>query len=205
MANADFDMESPLVGYERSNARLWLALLGVPGFLLIVIVVMSIVIVHMNARNTELAASRVMYAFPDEDGVLQSTMKRPAAAVKRFARDFMANRFTYDPQSVQLNFKRAANMVVPNRAVAVAEQLSELAERVNNLSLSQKFTILEQSELEEIDGGYRFTVRGRIERYVASTFERSYRVETTVRMRKVTPTEARPAGLWVTGVNEARL
>lgn len=205
MATEDFDWESPLVGYERANTRLWLGLIGVSGLLLVTVIGLGIALMHMNAQNTELANNRIMYAFPDEDGVLVSSRRRPPAAVKRYARDFVANRFNYDPDTVEPNFKRAANMVVPGKAVSVARQLRSLAVRVDDLELSQKTTILKESGLEESDIGYLYRMRGRVERYVATSYDKTYRVEIAVRMEKVTPTEARPAGLWVTGVTETKL
>lgn len=205
MASTDFDSESPLVGYERSNTRLWLGLIGVSGLLLLVVIGLGIALMHLNAQNTQLANNRIMYAFPDEDGVLVSSRRRPPAAVKRYARDFVANRFNYDPDTVESNFKRGANMVVPGKAVGVARQLRGLADQVRKLELSQKTTILKESDLEESDRGYLYRMRGRVERYVATTFDTTYRIEIAVRLEKVTPTEARPAGLWVTGVTETKL
>ena len=205
MATKDFDWESPLVGYERSNTRLFLGLVAMVIILILTVVAMGTALLSMNAQNTKLANNRIMYAFPDEDGVLVSSRRRPPAAVKRYARDFVSNRFNYDADTVEANFKRAANMVVPGKAVGVARQLRDLAERIQNLQLSQKTTILQESGLEESDTGYLYRMRGRVERYVATSYDTTYRVEIAVRLEKVTPTEARPAGLWVTGITETKL
>ena len=205
MSQTDFNCESPLVGFERTNTRLMVgAGLGLV-ILLGVIVCMGLYIAHLESVNTQLANNRIMYAFPNEDGVLVSARRRPPIMVKRYAREFLSNRFTYDADSVIPNFRRAANMVVPHQAVALAHKLKRLAKKVQSQELSQKLTILSESGLQEADGGYVYTLRGQIERYVATTFDTRYSVQLVVKMQKVTPTEARPSGLWISGIKETPL
>ncbi|MEQ9223834.1 MAG: hypothetical protein RJQ08_11495 [Salinisphaeraceae bacterium] len=201
----DFDFESVLARFETSNTKLWVGLGAVIAALLVVIAFMGWYIAQVEDQKTLLANNRIMYAFPNDDGILVSSRRRPEAMVKRFGRDFLANRYTWDEDTVSRNFEAAARMVMPSRAVALARDLQVLSDRIQRNNISQKITLLEESDLVEIDGGYTYKVRGRIERYVASTFDTAYRTQIEVRLEKVVPTESRPSGLWVAGIKEERL
>lgn len=177
----------------RGRRNLIFALLG--GVLAVVLC--SFYIMHLHGRVDYLAGNRTMFCKAEGGGIYSSTDEHPEEMVMQYARRYVQNYKQFDWDGVETSFDRAMKMMAPEVAAANRGLLDEEARKAKRQYLSQYFTRGAET-LEETDDGYRYTVKGRIAGFAGSTPLRPRDTTVSVRLRKITPNEARPEGLVVT-------
>ena len=190
---------------EVMVSRLWLAL----GVLVLafgaICSAMITSIKSLHEENGRLQRSRIMFGFPNEQGVFISSEKRPEYMVVRFAREYVNNLYNYDDVAVDENFKQVAKMMDPAIALSEAQVLSKIAQDVHSTKVSQSFARYRERPLQEDAEFYTYIVEGKVRGQLGSTPTRADEVQITVKLRKVTPTTSRAEGLVVTSMREERL
>lgn len=182
--------------------RLWVALIV---FALVAGLIGSAVVMHIRSLHQEISTlerSRVMFGFPNEQGVFVSSNKRPEYMVVRFAREYVNNLYNTDEFSVEENFRQVAKMMDPSIALGEGAQLARIAQEVRSSKASQSFARYKEMPLIEDDESYTYICEGRISGHLGSTITRNNIVKITVRLKKVTPTTARAEGLVVARMDE---
>ncbi|ULQ48331.1 hypothetical protein JN531_017000 (plasmid) [Flagellatimonas centrodinii] len=181
---------------ELAIARLQRSRVYVGAFGVVGVLILGIYITHLHGRVDYLSTNQLMYCVADGEGMYRSTRDIPEATVLNYGQRFLANFKQYDSSTVDVNFARAREMMRPDLALSYKPAMDQEAARIRRLSLSQWFTPLNET-LTETEGGFIFTVQGRIGGYTGSTPLKP--AETTVRieMQRVVPSEGRPEGLLV--------
>lgn len=190
--------------HETNYARLFTTLIVFCSLLFAVILFQQYLMHQKELENERCQNSKIMYAYPDENGVLVSSEKRPVSAIQRLAESVIYNLYVYEKNSVNENFKAAAKEINPRYAATFASRQSEKAKTIQSQGLSSIFTPQRKYPIRETDDrrGYVYEVTGLEEIYASRTFVEANLKRIEVRMRKIVPTEARPLGVWIDSIKE---
>jgi len=180
---------------ESSSARSFTTLVI---FGLIAIVVIAMLSFGNHKKDTlinHLALNRIMYGFMHKDGVFVSQEGRPDELVIGYAITALNHQYNYSPKTVTTNFERLLKMYDYRVGIKKEPLFNRLIKKANDNAITQSL-ILVDYKLYEDDRYYVLQGVGAISQ-TASTIilEQDKRVNFSVTMAKVAPTDGRKLGL----------
>ena len=160
---------------EIRQSRLMIALLFVAVSLVAVIVYQQISNQKMQEVNQQLAAERVMYGFPNAEGVFVSSKQIPRHHIEGFVTWFVSNYYNFTPRSAEANANEALRLMSPALRVKQEALLKTVAAQSINQEITQVFANETPYSIELSPGqGYVVTFRGqRVRATLARVFSQA--------------------------------
>lgn len=140
-------------------------LLIVLGFVILVMTTIVIGLLKMNwelqETNRTLQSERVMYGFPNGEGVFISERTLPDSHLRGLVTWFVQNYYNFTPESAQANANEALRLMTPKLRARLEDALKKLAQQSIEQNITQVFAVDTKIEIENQPGiGYVATFRG---------------------------------------------
>jgi hypothetical protein len=116
------------------------------GFMAVTLVLVATVffLVRMNIElqrtNVALQNSRIMYGFPNAEGIFISENQIPERHIKAFVTTFLNNYYNFTPESATANAVEALRMMSPRLRAVQEENLMIVARQSAEQQITQVFT-----------------------------------------------------------------
>lgn len=148
-----------LIGASELRAsRAVIALIAVVVVMSVVIFFLIKVIADMQETNRSIQNQRVMYGFPNTEGVFVSAQQIPENHIKGFTSVFVDNFFNYTPESSETNATEALRMMSSRLRALQEEKLKSLSRQAYEQQITQVFAKTGDYKIEPYkDLGYLVT------------------------------------------------
>jgi hypothetical protein len=145
-----------LIGSSELRAsRLVIGFIAVTVVLTVVIALLIKLLGDMQQTVRTLESERVMYGFPNSEGVFVSSKQIPDAHIKGFISVFTDNFFNYTPESVESNATEALRMMSTRLRSLQEDKLRTVAKSVYEQQITQVFSKTAEYKVEQWkDYGY---------------------------------------------------
>lgn len=146
---------------EIRQSRLMIALLFVVVSMVVVIGYQQRTNQQLQVTNQQLAAQRIMYGFPNSEGVFVSSKQIPRSHIEGFVSWFTNNYYNFTPRSAEDNATEALRLMSPGLRVNQEKLLRTLASQSVNQEITQVFASETPYNIEVVPGqGYVVTFQG---------------------------------------------
>lgn len=140
---------------ELRSSRAVVTLIAVSVVLGLVIFYLSTLLSEMQETNRTLQSSRVMYGFPNTEGVFVSAKQIPESHIKGFTSIFVDNFFNYTPESAQTNATEALRMMSSRLRSLQEDNLRAVSRQAFEQQITQVFAKTGEYKVEPYkDLGY---------------------------------------------------
>lgn len=117
--------------------------------------------IALTRANVQLNDERVMYGFPNADGVFVSSKVIPRTHIEGFVTWYIQNYYNFMPESAEANATEALRIMSPSLRVKQEAQLRTLARQSIEQEITQVFAPETKYTIEEKPGvGYIVSFRG---------------------------------------------
>jgi hypothetical protein len=190
-------MHSILWRGEERNGKLIGALLIVTVCMSIVIAAGTAVIIDQQNAIARLSNERIMFGFPDEDGIFVSSNTVPESFIIRYAKDFASNLYNYDFRSAKLNMTEARQMMTLEKAEEWTPDFQRKVTQAVEQRIGETLFYTKPPTIKTRSDGYDVSLPARLTRYQGGEvwFDKDVVVE--VALKVVEPTKFRKEGLAV--------
>jgi len=173
---------------EIRQSRLMIALLFVSTCLVAVIAFMVMMNLGMQTTNRKLQDERIMYGFPNAEGVFVSEKQIPRRHIEGFTSWFLANYYNFTPESAEANASEALRLMSPRLRVKQEQSLKTLARQSIEQAITQVFATDTPMTIEYKPGtGYIVSFRGQRVRATVSQVFSSTKFDVKLLIKPVKP------------------
>ncbi len=146
---------------EIRQSRLMVALLFVATILGAVVIFLVIMNSDLQQTNRQLADERVMYGFPNAEGVFVSEKHIPKRHIEGFVTWFLLNNYNFTPESAEANASEALRLMSPRLRIKQEPSLKTLARQSVEQEITQVFALDSTYSIEYKPGtGYIVSFKG---------------------------------------------
>lgn len=146
---------------EIRQSRLMIALLFVIAAMGAVGVFLVFMTVNLTQANARLSADRVMYGYPNAEGVFISAKVIPRSHIEGFVTWYIQNYYNFTPDSATANATEALRIMSPSLRVKQEPSLKTLARQSIEQQITQVFATESKYTIENKPGvGYIVSFRG---------------------------------------------
>lgn len=143
------------------QSRLMVALMFVVVATLSVIGFLVVVNLQLQASNQSLQDDRVMYGFPNAEGVFVSEKHIPRRHIEGFTSWFLMNYYNFTPESSEANASEALRIMSPRLRAKQEQSLKTLARQSVEQEITQVFAVDTPYTIENKPGvGYIVSFQG---------------------------------------------
>ena len=155
---------------ELRHNRTLIVVIAISVILSIVIAAQYKIIGEQTVTIRELQHSRVMFGFPNSEGVFVSSQVIPENHIKGFATTFIDNFFNYTPESAATNATEALRMMSSRLRALQEEKIQTTAKAAYEQQITQVFTKSGPYKIEPYkDQGYLVTFPAKRHRVVMNS------------------------------------
>lgn len=134
--------------------RAIIALIAVAAVFAVVIAVLVKMNVALQETNRKLQSERIMYGFPNAEGVFISERQIPKRHIIAFVSVFLDNYYNFTPQSASTNAEEALRMMSPKLRALSEDSLRIVANQSVEQQITQVFTKSSPYQVEVTSQGY---------------------------------------------------
>lgn len=146
---------------ELRQSRMMVVLLFVVLACAIIVAFMSSVVIDLQNQNTKLSEDRVMYGFPNSEGLFVSETTIPRRHIEGFTSWFIQNFYNFTPESAERNATESLRVMSPSLRVKQEPQMKVLAQQSIEQNITQVFAPETKFEIEHRPGvGYIVSFKG---------------------------------------------
>src|SRR5690606_34025291 len=95
--------------------------------------------IKLHETNLSLQQERVMYGFPNAEGIFISERQIPERHISAFVGEFVDNFYNFSPESAYTNINEALRMMSPRMRAAEEEVLKAAAKQAVDQHITQVF------------------------------------------------------------------
>lgn len=155
---------------ELRHNRALIIVIAISVILSIVIAALAKIISDQSATIRQLQDSRIMYGFPNSEGVFVSSRVIPEHHIKGFTTTFIDNFFNYTPESSVTNATEALRMMSSRLRALQEEKVRTTAKAAYEQQITQVFTKSAPYKIEPYkDLGYLVTFPAQRHRVVLNS------------------------------------
>lgn len=146
---------------ELRQSRVMVALLFVLVILGSVVAFLSFMNANLQQSNRQLANERIMYGFPNAEGVFVSETQIPRRHIEGFVTWYLVNYYNFTPESAETNANEALRLMSPGLRVKQEQGLKLLARQSVDQEITQVFATDTPYKIEHKPGvGYIVSFQG---------------------------------------------
>ncbi len=146
---------------ELRQSRIMVVLLFIVAAAAAIIAFMVFQVVELQRANTQLSADRVMYGYPNAEGVFVSEKVIPRRHVEGFVSWYVQNYYNFTPDSAESNATEALRIMSPKLRVKQEPALKTLARQSIEQEITQVFAPESSYKIEYKPGtGYIVSFKG---------------------------------------------
>ncbi|KQW19840.1 MULTISPECIES: hypothetical protein [Pseudomonas] len=146
---------------ELRQSRIMVVLLFVIAAAALIISFLVFQIVELNRANTRLSEDRVMYGYPNAEGVFVSEKAIPRRHIEGFVTWFIQNYYNFTPDSAEENASEALRLMTPSLRIKQEQPLKTLARQSIEQEITQVFAPDSKYRIEYKPGmGYIVSFKG---------------------------------------------
>lgn len=146
---------------EIRQSRLMVTLIFVACCMAAVIAFLVVLNLSMQKTNRELQEQRIMYGFPNAEGVFISEKQIPRRHIEGFTTWFLMNYYNFTPESAETNANEALRIMSPSLRVKQEQALKTLARQSVEQEITQVFATDSPMTIEHKPGtGYIVSFKG---------------------------------------------
>lgn len=139
---------------EMRATRIMVAFIAVTVVLTAVIMYLVKLNNGLAVANAALQSERIMYGFPNGDGVFVSEKTIPDRHLRAFTSEFLDNYYNFSPESSYANANEALRMMSPRLRAVEEERLKLLAKQSAEQQITQVFSRTTPYKIEVTSAGY---------------------------------------------------
>jgi len=146
---------------ELRQSRIMVVLLFVIAAASVIISFMIFQIVELQRANTRLSEDRVMYGYPNAEGVFVSEKAIPRRHIEGFVTWFIQNYYNFTPDSAEENATEALRIMSPALRIKQEQALKTIARQSIEQEITQVFAPNSKYHIEFKPGtGYIVSFKG---------------------------------------------
>lgn len=142
---------------EMRASRLMVAFIGVAMVLTVVIIYLIKNNIELNRANVQLQQERVMYGYPNADGVFVSEKTVPERHLRAFVTEFIDNYYNFTPESALTNANEAMRLMSPRLRALKEDELRNTAKQSFEQQITQVLVRTSPYEIKVTPQGYVVT------------------------------------------------
>jgi hypothetical protein len=173
---------------EIRQSRLMIALLFVIIAMGTIGAFLLVTINDLVAANAKLSAERIMYGYPNAEGVFVAEKVIPRRHVEGFVTWYIQNYYNYTPESAEANATEALRIMSPSLRVKQEPNLKALARQSYEQQITQVFAPETKYTIVEKPGvGYIVSFKGVRIRATLNSVINTKRYDVKLLLRQVKP------------------
>jgi hypothetical protein len=174
---------------ELRAGRAIITLIAVSAVLAVVIVVLINMNRSLQETNRILQSERIMYGFPNADGVFISERQIPQRHIIAFVAVFLDNYYNFTPQSARTNAEESLRMMSPRLRALKEDELKIVANQSVEQQITQVFTKSSPYQVEVSPQGYIVSFKAERNRATLNQVFRKTKYNVKILIKPVKPSK----------------
>lgn len=176
---------------ELRTGRMMIACIAIGVIMGGVIVALVKQNIKLHETNQQLQQQRVMYGFPNSEGVFVSERQIPERHITGFVTEFLNNFYNFSPESAFTNANESLRLMSPRFRAAQEEPLKASAKQSEDQQITQVFvrTTPYKVEMDTKAGGYVVSFKGARYRATLSTVFNRKRYDIKLLIKAIKPSK----------------
>ncbi len=175
---------------ELRQSRLMVAFIVVIAVLIAVVFNLVVMNTNLQAANTQLQSQRVMYGYPNAEGVFVSSNQIPDRHISAFTTTFLDNYYNFTPESSFANAEEALRMMSSRLRAIQENNLKVIARQSAEQQITQVFARTSEYKIElDPSLGYIVSFTGKRHRSTLNAIFRTNVYKVKILIRPVRPSK----------------